>query len=68
VGDLAAAIDRAPAATSQQLRVLRELGLVEGARKGTVIYYQLSTSPSTEHVEGLLQALEKNAPTLTRAE
>jgi DNA-binding transcriptional ArsR family regulator len=65
VDDLAAAVDRAPAATSQHLRILRELGLVEGARKGTVIYYQLRPSPATEHVEGVLQALEKNAPTST---
>jgi DNA-binding transcriptional ArsR family regulator len=63
VDDLAAAVDRAPAATSQHLRVLREIGLVEGARKGTVIYYRLRVSAATEHVEGVLQALEKNAPT-----
>jgi DNA-binding transcriptional ArsR family regulator len=38
VDDLAAAVDRAPAATSQHLRVLREIGLVEGTRTSELLY------------------------------
>src|SRR5262245_1016265 len=40
VDDLALVIERSPTATSQHLRVLRDLGLVEGLRRGTAIYYQ----------------------------
>jgi DNA-binding transcriptional ArsR family regulator len=42
VNDLALAVDRAPAATSQHLRVLREMGLVGRERRGTTIYYSVS--------------------------
>src|SRR5438045_2431455 len=48
VNDLALAIDRAPAATSQHLRVLREMGMVEGYRQGTAIYYRLKQGAATE--------------------
>ena len=46
VNDLAVVIDRTPTATSQHLRVLRELGLVDGARQGTVVRYQLRPWPT----------------------
>ena len=42
VNDLSIAIKRAPAATSQHLRVLRDLDLVDRERRGTTIYYRLS--------------------------
>ena len=56
VTDLALAIDRAPAATSQHLRVLRELELVRGARHGTAIYYSLASGAAMQ-LEGVLNSL-----------
>lgn len=47
VNDLSLAINRAPAATSQHLRVLRELGLVSRERRGTTIYYSLNKDQTT---------------------
>ena len=57
VGDLALAISRAPAATSQHLRVLRELGLVEPHRRGTTIYYRLQENTATKQLEAVLSSL-----------
>jgi ArsR family transcriptional regulator, lead/cadmium/zinc/bismuth-responsive transcriptional repressor len=59
VDDLAAAIDRAPAATSQHLRILRGLGLVEGTRHGTVIYYRLRNGPFPSYLQELLKLIER---------
>jgi len=56
VNDLALAIDRAPAATSQHLRVLRELDMVAGTRRGTSIYYSLKPGAATQ-LEGVLDSL-----------
>ncbi|HLG73003.1 MAG TPA: metalloregulator ArsR/SmtB family transcription factor [Chloroflexota bacterium] len=52
VNDLSLAIDRAPAATSQHLRVLRNMDLVAGRRRGTTVYYSLKpgTAAELEHV------------------
>jgi DNA-binding transcriptional ArsR family regulator len=61
VNDLAAVIDRTPTATSQHLRVLRELGIVEGQREGTVIRYGIRTGPIAEHVQAVLHGLERAA-------
>jgi DNA-binding transcriptional ArsR family regulator len=58
VKDLAAVIDRTPAATSQHLRVLREVGLVEGRRRGGSIYYALLEKPAGNHLRAVLGALE----------
>ncbi|MBV8085522.1 MAG: winged helix-turn-helix transcriptional regulator [Chloroflexi bacterium] len=57
VGDLALAISRAPAATSQHLRVLRDLGLVEPHRRGTTIYYGLQENDATKQLEAVLTTL-----------
>ena len=62
VADLAAVIGRPPAATSQHLRVLRSVGLVEGNRRGTTIYYHLRPSSAAGHIEAVLQALERDVP------
>src|SRR5690349_1390381 len=48
VNDLSLAISRAPAATSQHLKILRELGLVEGVRRGTSVYYHLNEGGATQ--------------------
>ena len=61
VNDLASVIDRTPTATSQHLRVLRELGLVEGQRRGTVVRYRLRSGPAAEHVQAVLHDLEQAA-------
>src|SRR5258707_9300037 len=61
VDDLANVIERAPAATSQHLRVLRSLGLVVGTRRGTTVYYELNAGPTTTHLEAVLQAMESDA-------
>jgi DNA-binding transcriptional ArsR family regulator len=50
VGDLAAAVEMERSAVSQQLRVLRHLGLVIGERRGRNIIYALHDS----HVADLL--------------
>jgi ArsR family transcriptional regulator len=62
VGDLAAAIGRKVPATSQHLRLLRELELVEGARRGTAVYYRLRAGPPTEQVQAVLEALGHERP------
>jgi ArsR family transcriptional regulator len=59
VGDLALVIDRAPAATSQHLRVLRELGLVEPRRHGTTMYYALTDSAATHELSAVLDSLSQ---------
>ena len=54
VGDLAAAVGMEPSACSHQLRLLRNLGLVTGERRGRSIVYALYDN----HVSELLdQAL-----------
>jgi DNA-binding transcriptional ArsR family regulator len=58
VDDLAAVIERAPAATSQHLRVLRRVNLIEGTRSSTTVYYQLRPGPAEAHLTAVLQALE----------
>ena len=57
VGDLALAIERKIPATSQHLRLLRELGLVEGERRGRAVYYRLHSGRATEQVRDVLDAL-----------
>jgi len=55
VGDLAVAVESARPATSQHLRVLRDLGLVEGERHGTTIYYQLCTDWQARYLQRVLR-------------
>jgi ArsR family transcriptional regulator, nickel/cobalt-responsive transcriptional repressor len=50
VGELAVAVDMERSAVSQQLRVLRHLGLVIGERRGRSVIYALHDS----HVADLL--------------
>ena len=56
VNDLALAINRAPAATSQHLRILRNLDLVAGERRGTSVYYGLKPGAATQ-LEDILNSL-----------
>lgn len=48
VNDLALAIERAPAATSQHLRVLRDMDLVTSDRRGTTVYYRLTPAAARQ--------------------
>jgi DNA-binding transcriptional ArsR family regulator len=50
VGEITAAVDMEQSAVSQQLRVLRHLGLVVGERQGRQVVYALHD----EHVQVLL--------------
>ena len=51
VSDLAAAVEMEPSAVSQQLRLLRHLGLVVGKRDGRRVVYELHD----EHVGQMLE-------------
>ena len=57
VGELAAAVGRKVPATSQHLRVLRDLGVVEGERLGTAIYYRLKAGKPAHQIQVILAAL-----------
>jgi DNA-binding transcriptional ArsR family regulator len=52
VNELAEAVEMAPSAVSQQLRVLRHLGFVTGRRDGRRILYDLHN----DHIADLLEA------------
>lgn len=62
VGEIAVAIDRLPAATSQHLRILRELDLVQGNRRGTSVYYQLKDNETAERLGDILRRLAAPEP------
>lgn len=51
VGDLTAAVGMEQSAVSQQLRLLRNLGLVEGQREGRRIVYSLYDDHVAELIE-----------------
>jgi ArsR family transcriptional regulator len=57
--DLAAVIGRRVPATSQHLRVLRELGLVSARRSGSQVYYSLRRGAATEQVRAVLSAVQR---------
>ncbi|MGH2450431.1 MAG: ArsR/SmtB family transcription factor [Candidatus Limnocylindria bacterium] len=60
--DLAHVIGRNRAATSQHLRVLRELGAVIGQRKGNIVRYTLSTDMPGTIIEEAVAAFDKLQP------
>ena len=60
--DLARVIGRDRAATSQHLRVLRELGAVTGQRTGNVVRYTLSTDLPGSVIEEAASAFDKLQP------
>jgi ArsR family transcriptional regulator len=59
VGDLALAIDRKVQATSQHLRVLRQLGVVERERQGRKVYYRLSPNVIVTQLQGIISTVEQ---------
>jgi DNA-binding transcriptional ArsR family regulator len=54
VGELASVLERSKSATSQHLRVLREVGTVAPHRRGRAIIYSLTTTPLVEATIQLL--------------
>src|SRR5438046_1055072 len=57
-GDLAHVIGRSRSATSQHLKVLRDLGVVVATRRGNVVRYELSTEINGTVVENAVSAFE----------
>lgn len=60
--DLAHVIGRNRSATSQHLRVLRELGAIVASRKGNVVRYTLSTDVSGSIVEEAASVFDRLQP------
>ena len=60
--DLAHVIGRNRAATSQHLRVLREIGAIVGKRKGNIVRYTLSNDVSGAIVEQAASVFDQLQP------
>jgi DNA-binding transcriptional ArsR family regulator len=58
VDDLRLLVGRTAPGTSQHLRILRELGIVEVEPVGTARYYRLAATPLARRVGRALEALE----------
>ena len=58
-GDLAQVIGRSRSATSQHLRVLRDLGAVVGKRSGNVVRYSLSNDVNGQVIENAVAAFDE---------
>ena len=56
--DLARVVERSAAATSQHMRVLRDLGAVTAVRSGNVIRYRMSREPSAVVLEAIARSLD----------
>ena len=56
--DLARVVGRSAAATSQHIRVLREVGAVTSARSGNVIRYRMSREPNAVALEAIARSLD----------
>jgi DNA-binding transcriptional ArsR family regulator len=59
VSDLAAVIGRKVQATSQHLRVLRQLGVVQNERRGRHVYYRLAEAVIVSQLEAVLNTVEQ---------
>jgi DNA-binding transcriptional ArsR family regulator len=66
-GDLAHVINRSRSATSQHLKVLRDIGVVVPARNGNVVNYRLSSEVPGRIIEDAVAAFDK-IQTLSGAE
>ena len=56
--DLARVVDRTPAATSQHIRVLRDINAVEPMRSGNVVRYRLTKESSAEILVTFARSLD----------
>jgi len=61
-GDLARVVNRTAPATSQHIRVLREIGAIESTRSGNVVRYRLTKAPSAQILEVIARSFDKLAP------
>jgi DNA-binding transcriptional ArsR family regulator len=57
-GDLARIVKRTAPATSQHIRVLRELGAIEATRSGNVVRYRLTKNTSAQILEVIARAFD----------
>jgi DNA-binding transcriptional ArsR family regulator len=57
-GDLAHVIGRSRSATSQHLKVLRDLGVVTGSRNGNVVRYSLAPDVTGQVIETAVAAFD----------
>jgi DNA-binding transcriptional ArsR family regulator len=57
-GDLAHVIGRSRSATSQHLKVLRDMGVVVGARNGNVVRYSLAADVTGSVIENAVSAFD----------
>ena len=57
-GDLAQVIGRSRSATSQHLKVLRDIGAVSARREGNVVRYSLTADVSAQVLESATAALD----------
>src|SRR4026208_725878 len=58
-GDLAHVINRSRSATSQHLKVLRDIGVVIPTRSGNVVRYKLSEEVSGQVIEDAVAAFDQ---------
>ena len=56
--DLARIIARTPSATSQHIRVLREVNAVDATRSGNVVRYRLTANATARVLEAFARSLE----------
>jgi DNA-binding transcriptional ArsR family regulator len=57
-GDLARVVNRTAPATSQHIRVLREIGAIESTRSGNVVRYRLTKTPGAQILEVIARAFD----------
>lgn len=57
-GDLAHVVGRSRSATSQHLKVLRDLGIVVATRRGNIVHYELSKDLPGSVIENAVAAFE----------
>ena len=57
--DLARVVGRSAAATSQHMRVLRDVGAVIATRSGNVVRYRMSREPSAMILETIARAFDQ---------
>lgn len=57
-GDLAHVIGRSRSATSQHLKVLRDLDIVVATRQGNIVRYELSTEVNAGVIESAVSAFQ----------
>ena len=61
-GDLAHVIGRSRSATSQHLKVLRDMGVVVSTRNGNVVRYTLASDVTGAVIEQAVQAFQELRP------